>query len=305
MTRLSIIIPHRHNDSRLEATLVSVLEHRPENCEIIVVHDGSYADSYEIGDEAQLIADTSSSTTTQLLNTAVQNARAEIVAVVMDGVTVSNGWSDAAVECLQDTAISSVAIRIDGPGEPAVGITPLARTTARSVLLGKVDVSLGSAQYAGPTLTCGLYRRRTLIQLGGWSERLPVEAADVELAWLLQSVGHICETVPGKQVALSSGSQRALTASSIRNLAELCVAYGITGSGFAAAASGWFTAASCGQFGRASAWAGGLMGGAITRSAITRLNLAQDIAEQETTAEPDTLPFSSHDHGPENLRRAA
>ncbi len=37
--RISIIIAHQH-DQRLEDTLLSVLECRPKDCEIIVAHDG-------------------------------------------------------------------------------------------------------------------------------------------------------------------------------------------------------------------------------------------------------------------------
>ena len=48
--RLSIIIPHR-NDQLLEETILSVLENRPRDCEIIVAHDGSYCDPYQLVDE--------------------------------------------------------------------------------------------------------------------------------------------------------------------------------------------------------------------------------------------------------------
>ena len=51
MPRLSIIIPVLGNLELLEDTLVSVLENRPDSCEIIVVLDEVYEDPYELKDE--------------------------------------------------------------------------------------------------------------------------------------------------------------------------------------------------------------------------------------------------------------
>ena len=51
MPRLSIIIPALGNSARLESTLVSVLENRPLDCDIIVVHTGEYNDPYDLAGE--------------------------------------------------------------------------------------------------------------------------------------------------------------------------------------------------------------------------------------------------------------
>ena len=74
MPRLSIIVPHRHQDSRLEATLLSLLENRPDDSEIIVVHDGSYGDPYKLVDEVIFIEEERSSNTLKLLNAGVMAA---------------------------------------------------------------------------------------------------------------------------------------------------------------------------------------------------------------------------------------
>ena len=55
MTRLSIIIPVLGNPTRLDDTLVSVLENRPANCEIIVVHTRPYDDPYELSGEVRFL----------------------------------------------------------------------------------------------------------------------------------------------------------------------------------------------------------------------------------------------------------
>ncbi len=42
--RLSIIVPYCRDEAAFETTLVSVLENRPNQCEVLVPHDGSYQD---------------------------------------------------------------------------------------------------------------------------------------------------------------------------------------------------------------------------------------------------------------------
>ena len=53
--RLSIIIPAPGNETTLEETLVSVLENRPENSEIVVVLGFGYHDPWSVGEEVRFI----------------------------------------------------------------------------------------------------------------------------------------------------------------------------------------------------------------------------------------------------------
>lgn len=302
MPRLTIIIPHRLSDERLEATLVSVLENRPEESEVIVVHDGTYSDSYNISDEAVLIQGEPGASTTQLLNTATRHANAQVVSVVLDGVTVLPGWADGINLAFEDPAVACLAVNSDSVEDRRAGITPVTRASAKSAISSRLDASLGSAQYAGPSLACGFYRRSALQELGGWNERLSVAAADVELAWLMQSVGVVCESASGLQFSADENI-KSPSIKTVRQLAELCVAYGVTGSGYAAALTGWFAAATSGQLKSASAWSGGMLGGAYTRGIIARLNLAQK-AMQELASEPAIVPFSDSSSD-QQFRRAA
>ena len=67
MPRLSIIVPHRQDDQQLEATILSVLENRPRDCEVIVVHDGSYLDPYQLSDELIYVQEEQGASLTELL----------------------------------------------------------------------------------------------------------------------------------------------------------------------------------------------------------------------------------------------
>ena len=53
--RLSIVIPAPGDESTLEETLVSVLENRPENSEIVVVLGFGYHDPWNVCEEVRFI----------------------------------------------------------------------------------------------------------------------------------------------------------------------------------------------------------------------------------------------------------
>ena len=55
MPRLSIVIPVLGDPQQLDDTLLSVLENRPANCEILVVHNQPYHDPYNLSDEVRFV----------------------------------------------------------------------------------------------------------------------------------------------------------------------------------------------------------------------------------------------------------
>ena len=55
MPRLSIVVFCFHDSQLLEETLVSVLQNRPDNSEVLVMHDGTYEDPYDLVDEVRFI----------------------------------------------------------------------------------------------------------------------------------------------------------------------------------------------------------------------------------------------------------
>ena len=55
MLRLSIVIPVLGDQKPLDDTLVSILENRPANCELVVVHNTPYNDPYGLSGEVQFV----------------------------------------------------------------------------------------------------------------------------------------------------------------------------------------------------------------------------------------------------------
>lgn len=94
--RLSIVVPHGGDDSAFEASLVSVLQHRPDGCEVIVPHDGTYDDPFELSDEVHLV-NTQSTSLIRQITEATDLALGRFVHVIADGHTATADWTEAAL----------------------------------------------------------------------------------------------------------------------------------------------------------------------------------------------------------------
>ncbi|HBO43803.1 MAG TPA: hypothetical protein DD670_07705, partial [Planctomycetaceae bacterium] len=109
MARLSIVIPHADSVGRLESTLVSVLENRPDDCQILVVQSERYDDPYGLKDEVTFIYVPIGTDAVRCLNVGVDMAAAPVVHTLLPGLEVTPGWADAALRWFDDPAVASVA----------------------------------------------------------------------------------------------------------------------------------------------------------------------------------------------------
>jgi len=95
--RLSIVIPIGRDIAAFESTLISVLENPVDGSEILVCHDGSYQDPFELGDEIRfVIAD--SENPLELISAGASQARGRFVHILSDGLRATTGWIDEALE---------------------------------------------------------------------------------------------------------------------------------------------------------------------------------------------------------------
>ena len=118
MLRLSIVIPVLGDPQQLDDTLVSVLENRPANCEIVVVHNRPYHDPYRLSDEVRFIEAERGTALAECLNRGLAASRASVVHVLTCGVEVSAGWADVAFRRFGDpdvAAVGSVVLNRDDP----------------------------------------------------------------------------------------------------------------------------------------------------------------------------------------------
>lgn len=224
MPRLSIIIAHQ-NDQRLENSLLSILENRPRDSEIIVAHDGSYADPYRLADEVLFVETNPRSSKITKLNEALYATCAPVVHILAEGMQVSEGWCEGAVARIQReqvAAVSPLVQALDGAKATYVGLDghSLAKRGLQSL---KSHVP---THCAGPLLAAGFYSRRMLLGLGGFLEQVDAQVADVDLALCMENLELTCEvdaqsTVFGKENLLTARRDAQVA----KDLASLLVAH--------------------------------------------------------------------------------
>ena len=108
MLSSACIIPVVGTADRLEGTLVSVLEHRPDNCEVIVVLNTSYDDPFELRGEIQFIEAPPATGLVGCINFGIAAATAPIVHVLASGFEASNGWLEKATQHFSDPRVAAV-----------------------------------------------------------------------------------------------------------------------------------------------------------------------------------------------------
>lgn len=120
MFRLTIIIP-LFQDTTLaafEETLASVLHHRPGDCEILVVEEVAYSDPWNIQAEGVGFVKSKPGihdgngrkvdNSIDLLNSAIRQARGEIVHILYPGTEVAEGWAENALLQFESSQVGVV-----------------------------------------------------------------------------------------------------------------------------------------------------------------------------------------------------
>ncbi len=183
MPRLSIIVPYLHDDSDLELTLLSILENRESDFEILIAHNGRYSDPYKLDqDEAILIASEADASFSEQLNLAVASACSPIVQVLLPGSVVDSRWCEESLYLLNEKTVSAVC-------------QPVGDVASNDVYFGLSGDSLphrriarSEQSVASPFLCGGVFRKRMLKNVSGWFEPCQREVAEVEFALLVSAL---------------------------------------------------------------------------------------------------------------------
>ena len=117
MPRLSLIVPFQCDSQALENTLVSVLELRSPDDELLIVHRGEYQDPYGLqGNEAKVLETPASSSLAEQLNIAVQNATGDVLQVVLPGAVLEPDWCVDALAAFDELDVDMIALGVSGSG---------------------------------------------------------------------------------------------------------------------------------------------------------------------------------------------
>ncbi len=202
MPRLSIVIPVLGEPQQLDETLLSVLENRPADCEILVVHNRPYHDPYKLGDEVQFIPAERGAAMAECLNRGLAASSAPVVHILTCGVQVCSGWANAALR------------HFGNPDIAAVGAVVLNRDDRRKIISAGLgyrtegtawrleqfsesgDVTAGQQDFCGPDTMAAFYRRSAVQSLGGLSSWAGDSLAGIDLALALRHAGFRCVLEP-------------------------------------------------------------------------------------------------------------
>ncbi len=196
MPRLSIVIPCIQEAGFFDTTLASVLQNRPDDCEVLVVQPRVYSDPYELKGEVQFIEAPVNSSLIDLINIGVARATGEIVHLISCEVEILDGWAQPALRHFQDPTVGCVsplvvAKRVSGQvvsrgvHYSSGGVREIHRTASTRRRSG--------AQFViAPTLSAGMYRRQAILDAGGFCADVGTDFADVDLGLLLRAAGYRC-----------------------------------------------------------------------------------------------------------------
>lgn len=196
MPRLSIIIPWADEHPAFEDTLVSVLQDRPHDCQVIVVHAHAYDDPYRLQGEIELL-EVAGAGELELVNEGLRAARAPFVHVLRCGVLAQEGWVEPALARFGDSAVgavSPVVVESRDPGHVValgVGYRDGGRRIVRGAGKNVGDVGGDDLGVLAPTLLAGFYRRDVLLSLGGFACAVG-ECADIDFGLTLSGHGLQC-----------------------------------------------------------------------------------------------------------------
>lgn len=199
--RLSIVIPTIDDIAALEETLVSVLENRPDDCEIVVVLGCDYADPWNIRDEVRFVKAPARVGLVGCINLGIAASAGQVIHVLAAGWRATPGWTDLALEHLASGAAGAVA-----PMAAADASRGQALPTGVRCTRGGRRIT-AAAKPMAPALEAGFWRTDVLDMIGGsFSDTCGDAYADADMAVALSRLG--CPVVTEPEAVVVRGSQR-------------------------------------------------------------------------------------------------
>ena len=199
--RFSIIIPVVGQPSALDETLASILRDLGEDSEVVLVHDGTFEDPYNIADELTVI-DAQTKRLAGQISIAVEKSAGQIIAIVRPGVELPEKWNDVVAAAFEDPKVASAAPILVSQSNSQSIVTAGVQTNYhyRRLLTGAkkklAQRVFGRLQPLGPSAWAAFYRRSTLTMIGDLDQKIEDQYFDLDLALTLKQMGYSCESLP-------------------------------------------------------------------------------------------------------------
>jgi hypothetical protein len=218
---LSLIVPFQCDSQALENTLVSVLELRSPDDELLIVHRGEYQDPYGLqGNEAKVLETPASTSLAEQLNIAVQNATGDVLQVVLPGTVLEADWCVDALAAFDEMDVDMIALGVSGSSANSLqygfeaDLIPQRRATGEA------------SKIAGPLLAGTMIRRSAIECLGGWNTKIPGDLIDFELCLMAKLLGLQVGVVEGSSVTCDESRSMVLSHYELgRSIGQLASAF--------------------------------------------------------------------------------
>ena len=198
MIRLSIIVPAIGEQAKIDATLISVLENRPSNCEVIVPCAESYQDPYDLSDEVRFIVSPDTAPVSVLLNRGIANSSSERVHWLTPGILATDGWTESPLRLIGEGKTNFVAPLVLDESNPnrieSAGVRFTRGGSRKTIGQNVRHPSRKSIRLRvdGPSLQTGFGRTESLIGIGGFRSAFGPDLADADLAARIKACGETC-----------------------------------------------------------------------------------------------------------------
>ncbi|HEX7378763.1 MAG TPA: glycosyltransferase [Pirellulales bacterium] len=207
MPRLTITIPAIGNWESLEATLVSVLQYRPYDSEVMVALNRPYDDPYDLSGEVRFLELPRRSRFVDLANAGFAAAGGDIVHVLAAGAQASENWVEPALRHFSEPQVSLVAPLMVDSGHTRVVAAGCAWSRGGKWSAFGAGATLEKPlttgrDWVGPDLLAGFYRRATLAEVGALDATLPAELAAIDLGLRVRQVGRRALLEPACRVTV-------------------------------------------------------------------------------------------------------
>lgn len=212
---LSIVIPVTSRLGRdviqsFEETLVSVLENRPDDTEVIVVLGCEYSDPWNIRDEVEFVRAPEGSSLVACVNIGLGACSGEVVHVLAPGWRATPDWADAAVERFESPKVGAVVPVIVSEKDRSRVISQgiAYRSGGQRVVVKPPRVRAGEPGVRpawAPPLQAGFWRAEVLELDGhGFAATCGDSHADCDLAVAARIAGYETVVEPKSSVVESS-----------------------------------------------------------------------------------------------------
>ncbi len=212
MSRLAIVIPFLGDSQRLEETLVSVLENRPADSEVLVVLCQPYGNPYHLEDEVRFVPGPDRPGWVRALNHGTAAANAPWIHVLCCGATVEEGWVEPALAHFQDGTIGAVAPLVADSALPGHISAGLYLDPQGAVRHWAVDPARPCAEVApwpvGPHWAAAFYRKAAWEAAGRFAEDVGEGLAMLDFALTLSALGWRSVVEPQCVVRVAAGAQQ-------------------------------------------------------------------------------------------------